>query len=312
MKLQVTSLLRLILLLMLVFIVACSDSVWSRSVQFEEGAATGLGENLTFVHHSVGFNWLNSGLREGLLAKSYIAEQYDIYYGTVVEPDAGRPNSLGAVPGDNTNLNHWILWFNDYFQALETDAAGDHSRIIMFKSCFFNSNIGQDGTEPGDPFDEEKSLANYKAVYRHPDGSGSTYNHDGYSYKALEDVFAAHPDILFIPITTPPLVYEPAQATSDEWAHRVRLFSNWLKEDWLAAYNAAHPGLNNVAVFDLFDLLAYPDDHDQHPNRLRAEYGGESGDSHPNNAGNAAATAAFTAGPDSFLDLAWQKFIEGN
>ena len=34
-------------------------------------------------------------------------------------PDAGRPASLGGVPGDNTNMNHWILWFNDYLGGVE-------------------------------------------------------------------------------------------------------------------------------------------------------------------------------------------------
>jgi hypothetical protein len=274
-------------------------------VEPDNNATAVAGARLTFLHHSVGYNWLNSGLREGLLAKSYIDDQEDIYYGTVVKEDAGRPNSLGDVPGDNLNMNHWLLWFNDYFQAVEDGGV----RIIMFKSCFFSSNIGQDGVEPGDPFSEVKTLANYKAVYRHPAGPGSDYNYNGYAYRPLEDIFAEHPDILFIPVTSPPLVYEPAQATSDEWAHRARLFSDWLKNEWLAAYNAAHPGLNNVAVFDLFDVLAYPDDHIEHPNRLRAEYGGGSGDSHPNEAGNLAATAAFAAAPGNFLDSVWNKFI---
>ena len=63
--------------------------------------------------------------------------------------------------------------------------------------------------------------------------------------------------------------------------------------------------MNNVAVFDYFDVLAYPDDHPTHPNRLKLEYGGDQGDSHPNAAADAAATQDFAT---SFIDQAWDAF----
>jgi len=266
-------------------------------------------DDLVFIHHSVGANWLNSGLHDALLAKSYIDERNDIYYGTTMSPDPGRPASLGSVPGDLTDMHHWILWFNDYLEGIKTHgAATGVNRIIMFKSCYPNSNVVATGSEPGDPFSATKTLVNYKAVFRHPAGPGATYTSGGSEYRPLEDIFAANPDTLFIVVTAPPRHYAPTDATNDAEAHRARQFNDWLKEVWLADYRAAHPGLDNVAVFDFFDVLAYADDHATHPNRLREEYGGTSGDSHPNTTANQAATAVFATDPDNFIDGAWAAF----
>ena len=265
--------------------------------------------DLVFIHHSCGAGWLSNSLHDALLAKDYIDERNDITYGTDVSPDAGRPDSLASTPGDQTNMNHWIRWFNDYLDGVKGHGAADgFNRIIMFKSCYPISNVYSDGTEPGDPFSSSQTTANYKAVYRHPSGSGSTYSDGGYTYKPLEDIFAENPDVLFIPVTAPPRHYAPSDATDDDQAARARAFNNWLKNDWLDSYNTAHPGLNNVAVFDWFDVLAYPGDHSSHPNRLRAEYGGESGDSHPNSTANSESTAIFATNQDNFIDDAWCAF----
>ncbi len=274
------------------------------------GATT---DDLIFIHHSCGQNWLNNSLNDALLAKEYIDERNDIYYGTDVPPDSGRPDSLAPTPGDKTDMNHWILWFNDYLNGVKAHGAEDgYNRIIMFKSCFPNSNISSDGTEPGDPFSSSKTLTNYKAVYRHPDGPGNTYSRNGYTYHPLEDIFAAHPEILFIPVTAPPRHYAPSDATNDDEAHRARTFNNWLKYDWLASYNAAHPDLHNVAVFDWFSVLTYYDTHPTHPNRLRQEYGGDSGDSHPNDTANSHSTDVFASNPTNFIDNAWGVYNGGS
>jgi hypothetical protein len=266
-------------------------------------------DDLVFIHHSCGRNWLDNSLHAALLAKDYIDERNDIYYGTDISPDAGRPDSLAPTPGDKTNMNHWIRWLNDYLNGIKAHGCADGAnKIIMFKSCYPISNITSDGTEPGDPFSSSQTLTNYKAVYRHPSGPGSTYLNSGYTYKPLEDIFAENPNTLFIPVTAPPRHYAPSDATNDAEAHRARLFNNWLKNDWLASYNAAHPDLNNVAVFDWFDVLAYADDHATHPNRLKAEYGGASGDSHPNATANADSTAIFATDPGNLLDTAWSAF----
>jgi hypothetical protein len=285
-------------------------------------------DGLVFIHHSVGANWLAAGLDDALLAKPYVQERNDIYYGTRLAPDKGRPASLGAVPGDFTDMDHWILWFNDYLLGVKgyhntTDLpervlrrfgirydSGTFNRIVMFKSCYPLSDIAGEGTAPGDPFSPEKTLANYQALYRHAAGPGHSYTREGYTYYPLEEIFAANPDVLFIAVTSPPLHYAPDDATNDANAARARQFTAWLKNEWLPAYNAANPGVNNVAIFDLFDVLANPAGDPEHPNRLQAAYGGESGDSHPNWEGNRAATTAFAAGPNNFLDEAWRLFME--
>jgi len=266
-------------------------------------------DDLVFIHHSCGRNWLNNSLEAALLAKDYTDERNDIYYGTDIAPDTGRPDSLGPAPGDRTNMNHWVPWFNDYLGGVSSHGcANGVNRIVMFKSCYPISNIGSDGAEPGDPFSPSQTLTNYKAVYRHPDGAGMTYSDGGYTYKPLEDVFAENPDTLFIPVTAPPRHYAPSDATNDAEAHRARLFNDWLKGDWLDSYNTANPGLNNVAVFDWFDVLSNPDDHPDHPNRLKAEYGGESGNSHPNSTANQDSTDLFATDPGNFIDAAWLSF----
>jgi len=281
------------------FLVLCLSAV----------AAAVTTDDLVFIHHSCGRNWLNNSLHAALLAKDYIDERNDIYYSTDATPDAGRPDSLAPYPGDRTDMNHWVRWFNDYLQAAKSHGcASGVNRIIMFKSCYPASNITTDGTG-GDPFSSTKSLANYKAVYRHPDGPGHTYSYGGYTYKPLEDIFAENPETLFIPVTAPPRHYAPSDATNDAEAHRARVFNNWLKTDWLNAYNAANPGLNNVAVFDWFNVLAYADDHSTHPNRLKSEYGGTSGDSHPNSTANNYSTQVFATNTPNFIDDAWDDFM---
>jgi hypothetical protein len=264
-------------------------------------------DDLVFIHHSCGQNWLSNSLNSALLAKDYVDERNDIYYGVDAAPDAGRPDTLAPTPGDHTDMCHWIHWFNNYLGDVKSHGcATGVNRIVMYKSCYPNSNVTADGTG-GDPFSTTQTLANYKAVYRHPDGAGHTYSHGGHTYRPLEDIFAADPNTLFVAVTAPPLSYGTT-GTNDANAHRARLFNNWLKTDWLNSYNAANPGLHNVAVFDWFDVLAYPDDHATHPNRLKQEYGGASADSHPNSTANAYSTQVFATDEDNFIDQAWDAF----
>lgn len=318
---------KLLLTLLLIVVVALAGILlFVLLLPDGDAAAEGTPDDLVFIHHSVGANWLAAGLDAALLDKAYVDERNDITYGTVLSPDEGRPDSLGPVPGDLTDMQHWVLWFNDYLEGVKTyhnyssrvDRAlnrvglapetGTFNRIVMFKSCYPLSDIVSEGAEPGDPFSAEKTLTNYRAIFRHPAGAGQTYSRDGYVYEPLEDIFAANPDVLFIFVTPPPLHYAPDDATDDANAARARRFGDWLEDEWLPSYNAAHPGLNNVAIFDLFDVLATTGDDPEHPNRLQAAYGGESGDSHPNRAGNEAAIAAFAANSGNFIDDAWQTF----
>jgi hypothetical protein len=266
-------------------------------------------DDIIFIHHSCGSNWLKDGLHKALLAKSYIDERNDIDYDTVVSNDSGRPSSLGSEPGDNTNMNHWILWFNDYLDNLKTFRCSDgENRIIMFKSCFPISNILSNGTEPGSPFSSTRTISNYKAVYRYFNNTNGKYTRNSINYKPLEQIFAENPDFLFIPVTAPPRHYGPNDATNDIQARRARQFNNWLKKDWLNDYNERNPGLHNVAVYDWFDNLSYPNNHSSHPNRLKKEFGGNNGDSHPNTMANKASTVDFSTGTENFIDKAWRMF----
>ena len=268
-------------------------------------------DDLIFIHHSVGQDLLNRGLHSALEAKDYIDERNDITYSTNVTPNSGRPSSLSDPEGDYTDMDHWVRWFNDYYNTVKSHGCADGiNNIIMFKSCYHDTRITSDGTEPGDPFSHTWTLTNYKAAFRHPDGSGNTYSYGGYSYYALDDVFAAHPDTLFIVSTMPPHRYGPDDPSSDAEALRARTFCNWLKNEWLPDYQT-RKSLNNVAVFDLFDVLAYPASHATHPNRLKEEYGGGSGDSHPNETGSSDVIAVLATNVDNFIDNAWNTFNNG-
>ena len=270
-------------------------------------------DDLIFIHHSCGSNWLSNSLHDALLGKDYIDERNDITYNVDLSPDSSRPDSLSPTLGDKTNMHHWILWFNDYLNGVISHGCNNGiNKIIMFKSCYPASNIESNGNEPGDPFVSSKTVANYKAVFRHPNGPGNSYSHNDHIYKSLEDIFAENPDILFIPVTAPPRHYAPSDATNDAQAHRARQFNNWLKNEWLNNYNSANPDLNNVAIFDWFDILSYPDSHSSHPNRLKSEYGGDSGNSHPNSNANSYSTQVFALNPNSFLDNSWTAFFDGN
>ena len=131
-------------------------------------------DDLVFIHHSCGRQWLESGLHKALKKKDYIDSRNDIHYGADFEPDAGRPDSLEPAPGDKTDMNHWVRWFNDYLGSVLTEGCKDgRNRIVMFKSCFPNSTIEEEGQEPGDPFTGTRSITNRKAIFRHPEGPGT-------------------------------------------------------------------------------------------------------------------------------------------
>ncbi|MEM4248022.1 MAG: choice-of-anchor Q domain-containing protein, partial [Candidatus Nanoarchaeia archaeon] len=262
--------------------------------------------NLMFIHHSCGQNWLDQGLRAALDAKEYIDEVNEITYNDVVANDTGRPASLGTVAGDSTDINTWLYWFNDYLDSIKTyGCESGTNRIIMFKSCFPNSHIESEGSGNGDPFSGDRTIVNYQAVFRNAAGAGTPYTNNGYNYLALEDVFAANPETLFIYVTAPPECFAEASSAP---AKNARRFNDWLKQVWLPAYNTAHPGLNNVQVFDWFDVLANANNGAQYANMLKQEYGGSSGDSHPNEVANQRSTVIYATGTPNFIDSVFARF----
>lgn len=234
---------------------------------------------LIFVHHSCGENWLaddHGGLGRALGQNNYFVSDTNYGWG---------PDSIG----DRTDITDWPAWFTGpdsarYLAALYAESEqnswytrdlpdpGGENQIIMFKSCFPNSNL--EGS-PNDPpaRGDWLTVGNAKAIYNE-----------------LLVYFSTRPDKLFIAITAPP-VQDPTYAAN------ARAFNTWLVTDWLKDYQGS-----NVAVFDFYNILTAPDNHhrfrdgaieyitDQGGNTL---YYPTDGDDHPSPAGNRKATEEF-------------------
>jgi hypothetical protein len=214
---------------------------------------------LLFIHHSVGSQWLEEGALRAELIK-YGLGVHDATYGDRI--------------GENTDMCNWVDKFSnhmddifkfDYHPDTYYKETGENA-IIMFKSCFPNSQIIAEGTEPGNAGDTTKSIWNYRATM-----------------DSLKSIFRRYPQKTFIFATAPPLV--PGQ-TSLENAKRAREFNNWAKGPFIEKYKQ-ETGLSNFLVFDFFDILAGKD------NCLKSEYRRSDSDSHPNAVGLRKATGEF-------------------
>ncbi len=217
-----------------------------------------LPERLVFLHHSCGQNWLADGLKDSLLAAGVSVQSV----------------TYGCPLGEDTDMNHWVPKFTNNMNEiirfdnltadnLSPDAEAD---IIMFKSCYPNSDITSDGANIGNPVEAVKTLSNYRATF-----------------DSLQTLFAQHPEKKFLYITAPPLV---PSATNPENAARAREFNNWVKTEFVNQYRQ-QTGLDNFYVFDFFDFLADSD------NVLKQDFRRSENDSHPNRKGNLSATKTF-------------------
>lgn len=273
---------------------------------------------LIFIHHSTGENWLadgNGGLGLALRANNYFVSDTNYGWG------------LGRI-GDTTDIGHWWRWFQgpssaaytaDLFAESGQHAAysrlavdpGGANTIIMVKSCFPNSALMGNPTDPPttganplrgqDAYADAHTVANAKGIYT-----------DLLAY------FAAHQEKLFVVISAPPL-------SDGTYAANARAFNNWLMKDWLTGY--AHA---NVAVFDFYNVLtsnggsatvndlgqAGGNHHrwwngavqhvaDQGTNT--AAYPSDGGDDHPSQAGNLKATGEFVP----LLNLFYARWVAG-
>jgi len=208
---------------------------------------------LIFIHHSTGGNWLadpNSDQPHGGLGRALMDNNY---YVSATNYGWG-PDGIG----DRTDIPNWPEWFTSPDSAAILSALyaengqhfgdfgawprlaqdpGGENQIVMFKSCFPNSDLwGQRDDPPAGAPNEQYTVSNAKAVYN-----------DLLSY------FATRPDKLFIAITAPPLgqgEYHPGERSPAERAANARAFNNWLVHDWLDRYPR-----NNVAVFDYYNVL---------------------------------------------------------
>ncbi len=209
---------------------------------------------LVFIHHSSGENWLgddNGGLGSALADNGYFVSDTNYGWGP---PDA---DAGSETIGDHTDLGHWFNWFagphrDTYLAALLAesrqhagyarlpDDPGGPNRIVMFKSCFPNSNL--DGS-PNDPATTGSNPMRGEAA------GSDTYtvaNAKGI-YNDILAYFATRQDVLWIAVTAPPLM---AQDTDPARAANARAFDTWLVGDWLRNYPHA-----NVAVFDFYNVL---------------------------------------------------------
>jgi len=211
---------------------------------------------LIFIHHSVGENWLDDsqgGLAKALKKNNYIVSDTNYGWGPP-DADAGSENI-----GDHTDIGYWYNWFAGpnspaYMKALFAESgqntatpytrqapdSGGENEIVMFKSCFPNSNLGG---SPGDPPAQGQNLlrgqGSGEAVHTVANAKGI--------YNDLLKYFATRQDKLFIVVTAPPLI---ESETTPEAAANARAFNSWLVNDWLADY----PN-RNVAVFDFYNVL---------------------------------------------------------
>ncbi len=205
---------------------------------------------LIFIHHSTGELWLADaygGLGIALRDNNYFVS--DVNYGW-------GPDQISNY----TDIGHWWTWFRSpssatYMTALYAESGqhytlpysrlaadpGGPNEIVMFKSCFPNSILRDDGAPVpaiadnplkgqawgGGPGWAAYTVANVKGIYR-----------DLLAY------FRAHPEKLFVAVVSPPVITE---ATPDG-----RKIANWLVDHWLqdSGYD-----VGNVFVFDLYNVL---------------------------------------------------------
>ena len=244
---------------------------------------------LVFIHHSTGGNWLADPAQNELGGDLGRVLAENNYYVSATNYGWG-PDFIG----DATDIPNWLDWFRGersavYLEALFNEdgqnfgdfgswprldeSVGGENRIILFKSCFPNSEL------EGKP--DDKAAAE----------GWLTVSNAKYVYNEILKYFATRPDKLFVVITAPPL-------SRSSNSKNARAFNLWLVNDWLRENNYA---LNNVAVFDFYNVLTGVDNH----HRI---FNGEvehtfktgqnllaypSGDDHPSRAGNTKATKEF-------------------
>lgn len=203
--------------------------------------------NVIFLHHSVGRNLIHQGeVRERLTEAGFQFWDHDYNWEGLSRPDGTLAGYSYSIPDDNTNPDGLARVFSQPVFPWPLNALSGllQHEVIIVKSCFPNSNIRSD-----EQLDEVQ----------------------GY-YLAIRERMGQFPDHLFIIVTSPPL--NPAETLPDA-AARARALSRWLQSD---EFLASYP---NIAVFDLFGLLAEDDPTAPDFNMLRADYR-EGTDSHPN------------------------------
>ena len=261
---------------------------------------------LVFVHHSTGQDWLEDGHGQlGIALRDHNYFVSDTNYGW-------GPDSIG----DSTDIGHWWTWFRGpsaatYLTDLyaESGQHGSYSRlaadpgganeIVMFKSCFPNSNLS------GNAGDAAPLIADNPLKGLACGGAEFTVANAKGIYLDLLPYFAAHQEKLFVLIVSPPIQSPGTPANG-------RAMADWLVDHWLQDAAYAH---SNVFVFDFYNVLT-SNGGNASTNDLNAVTGNHhrvwngavqhktddgvnhlvypsGGDDHPNAAGDRKATAEF-------------------
>lgn len=244
---------------------------------------------ICFIHHSTGSAWIADG--NGNLGAALNADNY-----YVTEIDYGWDATAGDNMGDATDTGDWPDWFNDtimpyvYTNASHYDYTNDiadpggENQIIMFKSCYPNSEVGS-------------SIEDEKAIYL-----------------GLLDYFALHQDKLFILVVPPPeIVIASAELT--------RELTLWLvdyEDGWLSEYP-----YSNVQPFDYYNVLTDPENHHRvegtsvvhvvssdpvDPDNPDELYYYSGSDNHPTAAGHQKATEEYLPLLNAYYHL-WQSSL---
>ncbi len=192
---------------------------------------------ICFIHHSTGSAWIatgNGNLGSELNENNYYVVETDYYWD--YSTTGSEENSGGDNIGSYTDTGDWPTWFtdtvmpsvyaNDYhYDYTNSDTIpnpGGEVDIVMFKSCYPNSEVGNS-------ISDEMSI-----------------------YNGLLDYFEDHTDKMFILVIPPPeSVISSASLT--------RELSRWLADrdsGWLADYPQ-----KNVYVFDYYNILTDPRNH---------------------------------------------------
>ena len=221
--------------------------------------------HIIFLHHSVGANLIQQeGVRQSLTDLGY--EFYDHgYNGDGLTLADGTPADRDfGVPDDNTNPDGFA---DIYAQPLDDPPDNTFSHLMQYDVIVFKSCY------PVSNIQSDAQLAEYKSHYL--------------SIRARMDQY---PNKVFIVVTPPPEI--PADS-DPQGAARARDFADWLAS---GEYLDGHP---NVFTFNFFDLVADPA-----TNMLRADYGTDEFDAHPNELANQTVGPLFV----DFIDQSVKTF----
>lgn len=253
--------------------------------------------NLLFIHHSCGGQMLapqgaEQPLLPGTPAAIYKAHPNGAGGATGIAA-AGftlHEASYGSKVGEKTDLFDWLPKFREMWPAIqrvklqdETLPDGQVNQVVMFKSCYPNSDFVGAGEPPGNAAGPELTVANAKATMI-----------------GVRAELERHPETLFVYMTAPPRTPNVGGERLAKWVLKrvlgkpttkqlwttqgllAREFNGWMvsRDGWLKDYPR-----KNVVVFDGYGLLTDGGTHLRYVTE-------DPYDSHPSAAGNQKVAAA--------------------